>query len=264
MGYPQDLVHYDVRRKYELANNFSIELSHFRRSSDVVPSPVPTSPGKANHMAIFTWALVRKIQDPETPSSSFVDVLNREWVISFFAAIGFHDRNAIDQWMQLGFAVTKDKTFFKKQNNEKMFAIPLSISTTYLRGEVVRKACDILRGYITKANDAGLKGVFPYLQLYVGQLPAALLLQLSTQLLRLRWRPREEHQEADDLTNFNFNRSDLDLRVNCSLKDLQLDLFHELAASYDAYTLAKVELKAAGRKEGPTSKKQRMLEKTNW
>ena len=82
--------------------------------------------------------------------------------------------------------------------------------------------------------------------------------------LRLRWRPREENQEADDLTNCNFSRFDLDLRVDCSLKDLRLDLFQELAASYEAYTLAKVELKAAGRKEGPTSKKQRMLEKTVW
>ena len=49
----------------------------------------------------------------------YVDVINKEWVISFSAIVVFHERNALDQWMQLGFVITKDKTFFRKQNDEK-------------------------------------------------------------------------------------------------------------------------------------------------
>ena len=42
IGYPQDLVFYEVQKKYELANQFLVELSHFRSCDDVVPSRVPS------------------------------------------------------------------------------------------------------------------------------------------------------------------------------------------------------------------------------
>ena len=89
-------------------------------------------------------------------------------------------------------------------------------------------------------------------------------LKESAVALRFRWRRNEANQEADDLTNECFDKFGLDPRVDCSLKDLRLNLFVELAVYYNAYSLAKVELQAAGRKDGPASKKQRLVEKTSW
>ena len=40
IGYPQDLEFYEVQKKYELANQFLVELRHFRSCDDVVPSRV--------------------------------------------------------------------------------------------------------------------------------------------------------------------------------------------------------------------------------
>lgn len=134
MGYPQDLVYYEVQRKYDLTNQFSVELSHFRESADVVPSPIPSLPGRASNAAFPTWALLSKRDTPEVNKISYMDVISQEWVISFSAAIGFHDRNAVDPWISLGFAVTRDKTLFKKQTNDKMYAVTLSINAVYLEG----------------------------------------------------------------------------------------------------------------------------------
>ena len=109
IGYPQDLVFYEVRKKYELANQFLVELSHFRSCDDVVPSPIPSQSGRQSHAAFPTWALIRKPTEPVSAHPTYVDVINNEWVISFSAIVGFHERNALDQWMQLGFDITKDK-----------------------------------------------------------------------------------------------------------------------------------------------------------
>ena len=54
------------------------------------------------------------------------------------------------------------------------------------------------------------------------QLSAAL--SRSRLLLRLRWRPREENTEADDLTNGRFSDFDPDQRIQFSLKDLDMSI----------------------------------------
>ena len=45
-------------------------------------------------------------------------------------------------------------------------------------------------------------------------------------ICRLQWRPREENQEADDLTNGVFDRFDLSCRVPVKVSDLELDLLN--------------------------------------
>ena len=50
--------------------------------------------------------------------------------------------------------------------------------------------------------------------------------------LKLQWRPREENQETDDLTNELFDVFDLAKRVNIRLEDLPLDLFLSLQEVY--------------------------------
>ena len=52
-------------------------------------------------------------------------------------------------------------------------------------------------------------------------------LKESAVALRFRWRRNEADQEADDLTNECFDKFGLDPRVDCSLKDLRLNLFVE-------------------------------------
>ena len=45
-GFPQDLVHYDTKRKYRVTGNYGTEVIHFRTKQDVIPSPLP---GKHGH-----------------------------------------------------------------------------------------------------------------------------------------------------------------------------------------------------------------------
>ena len=184
IGYPQDLVFYEVQKKYELANQFLVELSHFRSCDDVVPSPVPSQSGRQSHAAFPIWALIRKPAEPVSAHPTYVDVINNEWVISFSAIVGFHERNTLDQWMQLGFVITKDKTFFRKQNDEKMYAVSVSINVALINSNIVCGACGIIRNYLAQALGAQYKGISPYFQIFVGQLPASLLLTLSTQIDR--------------------------------------------------------------------------------
>ncbi|CAE7228782.1 unnamed protein product, partial [Symbiodinium microadriaticum] len=134
MGYPRDLVYYEVQKKYELENKSSIELCHFRNSDDVVPSPVPALPGKAVNTAFPVWALLTKRSSPEPMIPCYSDAIGQDWMVSFSATIGFFDKNAIEPWINLGFVVTRDKTFFKKQTADKMYSITLSINSPYLEG----------------------------------------------------------------------------------------------------------------------------------
>ena len=50
--------------------------------------------------------------------------------------------------------------------------------------------------------------------------------------LRLEWRPREENQEADNLTNEIFDGFDPCKRVAIQLGDLPLELFLSLQSAY--------------------------------
>ena len=75
-----------------------------------------------------------------------------------------------------------------------MYSITLSINSPYLEGTVVKRACEILNGYVDyKANDAKHTCVFPYLQIYVSQLPSQAVRRLSTQLDRRDYELLEAH-----------------------------------------------------------------------
>jgi len=89
-----------------------------------------------------------------------------------------------------------------------------------------------------------------------------MVMELSAQLearnidLRLLWRPREDNQAADDLTNLNFARFNSALRIEASpasLRWLVLPwLLEEAAALYDVIAIAKV-ANAAARLRSSTS-----------
>ena len=158
-----------------------------------MPSPIPALPGRAVNTAFPTWALLNKRSSPEPTIPCYSDTIGQDWIVSFSAIIGFFDKNAIEPWIPLGFVVTRDKTFFKKQTNDKMYSITLSINSSYLDGKVVKRACELLNGYVHKANDAKHTCVFPYLQIFVSQLPTQTLRRLSTQLERRDYEFLEAH-----------------------------------------------------------------------
>ncbi|CAE7343575.1 unnamed protein product, partial [Symbiodinium microadriaticum] len=49
----------------------------------------------------------------------------------------------------------------------------------------------------------------------------------NNKLLRLSWRPREQNQEADDLTNLQFDKFDVRLRKTVCLADVPLAVVHD-------------------------------------
>ena len=63
-------------------------------------------------------------------------------------------------------------------------------------------------------------------------------------VLRARWLPRLQNQEADDLTNFELRHFDPKKRIHIEFANLGLDLMHALFEEGDAYTaeLEKVRL----------------------
>ena len=54
-------------------------------------------------------------------------------------------------------------------------------------------------------------------------------------LLRARWLPRDENQEADDLTNDEFRHFDPKKRIRVELKDLKFRVMDSLFAVGDSY-----------------------------
>ena len=93
-------------------------------------------------------------------------------------------------------------------------------------------------------------------------------MQLSSALsrarlsLNLRWRPREENTEADNLTNEVFDGFDPALRVNIQFADLDLSLVQALWKTKQQFDAAKVEAKQLA-VSGEIVKK-RKLDKTPW
>ena len=77
----------------------------------------------------------------------------------------------------------------------------------------------------------------------------AINMQLSSRLskaraaLSLRWRPREENTEADDLTNERFDGFDPGLRVPMSLHDMDLPILLALVATRSEFEEAKMAAK---------------------
>ena len=77
----------------------------------------------------------------------------------------------------------------------------------------------------------------------------AINMQLSSWLSRaraalsLRWRPRDENTEADDLTNENFDGFDPGLRIAMSLQDMELPILLSLVATHSEFEGAKLAAK---------------------
>ena len=90
----------------------------------------------------------------------------------------------------------------------------------------------------------------------------AVNMQLSSSLakarlsLRLKWRPRDENQEADDLTNELFEAFDPADRVVFTLQDMDLSIIQELVRTRAAFDVARAEAKAAkgSGRSGPTKR----------
>ena len=80
--------------------------------------------------------------------------------------------------------------------------------------------------------------------------------------LDLRWRPREENQEADELTNEIFTSFSMDDRVPLSLTDLDLGLVNSVWQTKLQFDLMRGEAKQHAA-EGPQGKK-RKHDKTPW
>ena len=82
--------------------------------------------------------------------------------------------------------------------------------------------------------------------------------------VKLQWRPREENVEADDLTNCRFDHFDLSLRLDVSFEDLPMSIFDSLQAAQAEFAELKAVQKSHAQKSAPTSKKQKLSEKTAW
>ena len=93
----------------------------------------------------------------------------------------------------------------------------------------------------------------------VGLLVAQMNLNLwdSGLWLNTQWRPRQENQEADDLTNEKFSAFTEILRVKISYQDLHMDLFHKLRGSYSLHN-------GAPKFAGPAPNKRKRADKTTW
>ena len=76
-------------------------------------------------------------------------------------------------------------------------------------------------------------------------------------LLRARWLPRDQNQEADDLTNDEFRHFDPAKRIQVDLRTLGFDMMNELFESGDAY-LAELERHRASEKRKSAAQKARV------
>ena len=93
-------------------------------------------------------------------------------------------------------------------------------------------------------------------------------MQLSSALARsrlalsLRWRPREENVEADNLTNELFEGFADDARVGLAFSDLGLSLVESLWKTKQQFDAAKQEAKQVSKTDEKV--KKRKLDKTPW
>ena len=93
-------------------------------------------------------------------------------------------------------------------------------------------------------------------------------MQLSSALskarlnLRLRWRPREENVEADQLTNENFEGFPPNLRIQLSFEEIDLRLVEELWETKLQFDAARQESKDSKRLSDGS--KKRKFEKSEW
>ena len=97
-----------------------------------------------------------------------------------------------------------------------------------------------------------------------------LMLQFYTKLwdngiwIRIKWRPRDENQEADALTNGKFDGFAEDQRIPMSYKDLDMDVVDRLQDTLKAFDDATSELRGGGVKLKGLTKRQKVDTKTDW
>ncbi|CAE8604308.1 unnamed protein product [Polarella glacialis] len=85
--------------------------------------------------------------------------------------------------------------------------------------------------------------------------------------LNLDWRPREENQEADDLTNGKFEDPTEEHRVNFTWEEVDRGLIEKLLICQCEHEVELAALKsraAAVAVEGPMSKRRKKDDKTVW
>ncbi|CAE7803084.1 unnamed protein product, partial [Symbiodinium sp. KB8] len=92
----------------------------------------------------------------------------------------------------------------------------------------------------------------------------ATTLRQANKLCKLSWRPREENQDADDLTNLRTDNFCAARQVHLTLDDIPLDLFRELQSSHADFLSAREKLLTTKKAEVKTSKRQKLLDKTEW
>lgn len=103
------------------------------------------------------------------------------------------------------------------------------------------------------------------------KLPLGLLmLQFYTKLwdnglwMRMKWRPRDENQEADSLTNGKFEGFQEHHRIRLTYKDLDVKVIDQLQDTLKAFEEATSELRSGGVKQKGLSKRQKVDTKTDW
>ena len=72
-------------------------------------------------------------------------------------------------------------------------------------------------------------------------------------LLRARWLPRLQNQEADDLTNDEFRHFDPAKRIHVNLEDLKFELMNSLFAAGDEYEQELAAARARAKATGSSS-----------
>ena len=84
--------------------------------------------------------------------------------------------------------------------------------------------------------------------------------------LLLRWRPRGENQEADDLTNEDFRKFDLQKRICAEYEDVDLSLLHRLWSARLSFLEARAQkVRLALGSRGTSSKRRKVRhDKTVW
>eukprot|EP00435_Cladocopium_sp_Y103_P037590 s3690_g10.t1 len=80
--------------------------------------------------------------------------------------------------------------------------------------------------------------------------------------LKLRWRPREENQDADDLTNENFSSFDMGKRLQVTLSDLDTSILDALVETRGQFDVARAEAKVASK--GHRESLSKKFEKSPW
>ena len=92
----------------------------------------------------------------------------------------------------------------------------------------------------------------------------ATTMRQANKICKLDWRPREENQDADDLTNHCTRNFTPELQVPLTMKDIPMDLFEELHESYGDFKAAKELLVSSKTGESKATKRQKLLDKTEW